>query len=101
MGGIVVQILVSQSALQGLYHRPRVPKGTDREGCTGKDDCRNDLDPAGHTCLNCVFDLLKPVLGLSPGNWISPRRLTGDQLWLSHPPLMLGSRRSDCRYSTA
>ena len=28
----MVQILVPQSALQGLYHRPRVPKGTDREG---------------------------------------------------------------------
>jgi len=81
----VLQIWVSQSALQGLYHRPPCRKGTDREGCTGKDDCRNDLDPADQTCLNCVFDLLKPVLGLSPGNWISPKRLTGINRGLVNP----------------
>jgi hypothetical protein len=81
----MVQIWVSQSALQGLYHRPPCTKGTDREGCTGKDDCRNDLDPADQTCLNCVFDLLKPVLGLFTRQLDISKTSNWDQLWLSHP----------------
>jgi hypothetical protein len=86
MGGIVLQIWVFSVGLAGsVPPPPPCRKGTDREGCTGKDDCRNDLDPADQTCLNCVFDLLKPVLGLSPGNWISPKRLTGINRALVNP----------------
>jgi hypothetical protein len=64
MGGIRVQIRgFSISLAQDLYHRPRVQRNGPRR-LTAKDHCRSDLGPADQTCLNCVFDFLKPVLGL-------------------------------------
>ena len=74
----MVQILVSQSALQGLYHRQK--ERTEKAA-----QAKMTAETTSILLTNHVFDLLKPASGLPPGNWISPRRLTGINCGLVTP----------------